>query len=128
MAAALARIVFGVLYAYGALVHVLNMTGLRGFDWANAPLKWQALDVIYLVVDLAVVALLVLRPRLGFLGVAAAALSQILLYTLFRSWILDVPEAYALGEAELSYLNLLVAVHVVSLGVVGWLSRKLDRA
>ena len=30
---------------YGALVHVLNMLSLTGFDWQSAPLKWQVLDV-----------------------------------------------------------------------------------
>ena len=49
------RIAGGVLwivsafYAYGALVHVLNIAGRSGFDWSRAPVKWQVLDVIYLV-------------------------------------------------------------------------------
>ena len=44
-----------LFYAYGAAVHVLNMASLTGFDWPNAPRKWQALDVVYLLLDIAVV-------------------------------------------------------------------------
>ena len=32
--------IVAAFYAYGALVHVLNMAGMTGFDWLEAPLKW----------------------------------------------------------------------------------------
>jgi hypothetical protein len=48
--------VVALFYLYGAAVHVFNILGLSGFDWRAAPLKWQALDVVYLVIDLVVAA------------------------------------------------------------------------
>ncbi|MFK7967540.1 MAG: hypothetical protein AB8C46_26565 [Burkholderiaceae bacterium] len=47
--------VIAAFYLYGAGVHVMNMLSLTGFEWQSAPLKWQVLDVVYLVIDLAVV-------------------------------------------------------------------------
>ena len=85
-------------YCYGALVHVLNMLSLTGFDWGMAPLKWQALDVFYLFLDLLVVVGLILRWKLGYLAFYAAALSQIFLYTLLREWIVDVPAEFTVSE------------------------------
>jgi hypothetical protein len=40
--------VIAAFYAYGALVHLMNMAGFSGFDWRTAPLKWQVLDIAYL--------------------------------------------------------------------------------
>lgn len=105
-------------YAYGALVHLMNMAGFSGFDWTSAPLKWQILDVVYLALDVVVVAGFVLGRRVGFVAFYAAAVSQILLYTLLRAWILDVPEAFARSPEEIAYLDLLVGFHVVTLALV----------
>jgi hypothetical protein len=33
-------------YAYGALVHILNIASMTGFSWPEAPLKWQILDIV----------------------------------------------------------------------------------
>ena len=78
-------ILWGVagFYAYGAVVHVMNMAGLNGFDWLRAPLKWQVLDVVYLILDVLVAVGLVLGWRAGYLAFFVAALSQIVLYTVF---------------------------------------------
>ena len=46
--------IVALFYAYGALVHILNILGLTGFEWLKAPLKWQVLDVVYLVLDVVV--------------------------------------------------------------------------
>ena len=78
-----------VAYLYGASVHVANMAGLTGFDWSQAPFKWQALDVVYLVLDVTVVIGLLFAPRLGLASFTVAAVSQIVLYTALRSWILN---------------------------------------
>ncbi len=118
--------VLACFYLYGAGVHAANMLSLTGFDWGAAPLKWQALDVVYLLVDLAVVILLFSGEKLGAVLLAAAAASQILLYTLGRDWILNVPPAFAPSAEQKSYLSALVGFHIVSLGLVGlalWLMR-----
>ena len=117
-------VLIALFYTYGALVHVLNMAGASGFDWRAAPIKWQALDVIYLVVDIAVAAGLLLRRVWAIWLFAAAGLSQILLYTVFRAWIVDVPEAFAVSTEQLTYLDGLVAFHLMTLaltaGLLAW--------
>lgn len=113
-------------YAYGAVVHVMNMVGLSGFDWSRAPLKWQVLDVVYLILDVVVAVGLVLGWRAGYVAFFAAALSQIVLYTVLRDWIIDVPEEFARSPEEVAYLNGLVWFHVVTIALVGiaiWLQR-----
>ncbi len=118
--------VVAAFYAYGAVVHVLNMAGFSGFDWVRAPLKWQVLDVVYLILDITVVIGLVLGWRAGYFAFFAAAVSQIVLYTLFRSWIIDVPEELARPPEEVRYLDTLVIFHVVTIALVClaiWLQR-----
>lgn len=107
-----------VCYAYGALMHVLNMLGLAGVDWLAAPLKWQVLDVVYLAIDLVVCVGLWRQFRLSVYAFYGAALSQIGLYTLLRSWITDVPEAFTLTPDQISDLTSLVIFHAICLLLV----------
>ena len=109
-----------LLFAYGAVVHGFNMAGASGFVWADAPLKWQALDVVYLLLDVAVAAGLLWRRNWGVVLWIAAAYSQIVLYTLFRSWVLDVPQAFARPGGEQA-LDGLLAFHFASLLIFGLL-------
>lgn len=105
-------------YAYGAFVHVANILGWNGFDWVTAPLKWQVLDIVYLVLDLLVAIGLILSWRIGYVAFFVAALSQVVLYTVLRNWIIDVPEAFARSPEEVQYLDSLVIFHVVTLCLV----------
>ena len=111
-------IVVALFYVYGASVHVMNMLSLTGFAWPDAPLKWQALDVIYLVLDLLVVVGLLREWRPGVAAFYIAALSQILLYTLGRQWVLDVPEPFTVTPEQAAYVTSLVWFHVVTLLLV----------
>jgi len=116
-----ASIVFWVVaafYAYGTLVHVLNILSLSGFNWYSAPRKWQALDVFYLLIDLLVVVGLILSWKVGFAAFYVASLSQILLYTVFRDWVLDVPAEFAVSDEQGDYLTSLVIFHCTTLIVV----------
>lgn len=106
--------VIAAFYAYGALVHVLNMLSLTGFDWPSAPLKWRVLDVSYLVLDLCVVIGLIKKSPIGIIAFYCAAISQIGLYTVFRPWVLDVPQSFQRSTEDLAYLNALVAFHLVT--------------
>ena len=107
--------VTAAFYAYGALVHILNMASVNGFDWPSAPLKWQVLDVVYLILDIVVAVGLVRMWRVSIAGFYLAALSQIALYTVGRPWVLDVPEAFRPDEQATAYLNSLVTFHLITL-------------
>ena len=110
--------IVALFYAYGAIVHVMNMLSLTGFDWRSAPVKWQALDVVYLVIDVVVVAGLLLSWKVGYVAFDLAALSQIVLYTALRSWIIDVPAEFAVSDEQQSYLTGLVVFHCVTIVLV----------
>ena len=112
------KYLLALAYLYGSSVHVANMMGLTGFTWSEAPFKWQSLDVAYLVLDLAVVAGIFLLPRFGLAAFVVAASSQIILYTVFRSWVLDVPAEFLPSPEQAGYLNQLVGFHVVTLLLV----------
>ena len=115
-------ILWGValFYAYGAIVHLMNIAGFSGFDWLRAPLKWQILDIVYLVLDIIVAAGLLLGWRSGLFAFYIAAISQIILYTAFRQWILDVPQEFVRSPQEISYLGGLVVFHVITLVLVSF--------
>ncbi len=110
--------IIALFYLYGAAVHMFNILGLSGFDWRAAPLKWQVLDIAYLVIDLLVVAGLILGWKAGFAAFYVAAISQIVLYTVFRDWIVDVPEEFSVSEEQRGYLTTLVVFHCVTIVLV----------
>ena len=110
-------LLIAVAYAYGALVHVLNMLSTMGFEWPNAPLKWQVLDVAYLVIDVAAMIGLIRKRAFGIIAFLIGSVSQILLYTVFRAWIIDVPLEFAPTVEQVSYLTTLVWFHVITLGI-----------
>lgn len=118
LAASIVIWVVAAFYCYGALVHVLNMFSLTGFDWGSAPLKWQVLDVSYLLLDLLVVVGLILSWKAGLVAFYLAAFSQILVYTLFREWIIDVPAEFAVSDEQRGYLTSLVIFHCITLVLV----------
>ncbi len=107
--------IVALFYLYGAAVHVMNILGLSGFDWSEAPFKWQLLDMIYLVLDIYVVTGFFLDWKSGYLAFYIAAFSQIVLYTIFRDWIIDVPADFALEQEQVGYLTTLVIFHCVTL-------------
>lgn len=110
--------VVALFYGYGALVHVLNLAGMTGFEWVAAPRKWQILDIVYLVVDLIVLTGLGLRMKFAVVIFYLAALSQIVLYTVLRDWITDVPEQFTVTPEQNDYLTILVGFHLSSLVMV----------
>ena len=120
-------LLIAVAYAYGALVHVLNMLSVTGFEWSNAPLKWQVLDVAYLIIDVAAVIGLIGKRAFGIIAFLIGAVSQILLYTLFRAWIIDVPVEFAPTPEQVTYLTTLVWFHIATLGIFAILLVRLWR-
>ena len=114
LAASIVIWIVALFYLYGAAVHLFNILGLSGFDWRAAPLKWQVLDIVYLIVDLLVVAGLILSWKIGFIAFYVAAISQIILYTALRDWIIDVPPEFSVSEEQRGYLTSLVVFHCVT--------------
>ncbi len=117
-----ARVIFWIIaafYAYGAVIHILNMASLTGFPWSDAPLKWRVLDIVYLALDVTVVIGLIRGSVLGVASFFCAAVSQIFLYTLFRTWVLDVPDAYRRSVEDIAYLDGLVIFHIVTCLAMG---------
>ncbi|MEM1429617.1 MAG: hypothetical protein AAGG09_09180 [Pseudomonadota bacterium] len=113
------RTSLAAFYGYGAAVHIANIMGWTGFNWALAPLKWQALDGFYLVLDVAVVAGLLAGRAWAVPALVFAATSQILLYTVFRAWILDVPADFVVAPPDVTYLYGLVVFHIACLAALG---------
>jgi hypothetical protein len=105
-------------YAYGAYEHIASIAGQHGYTWSEAPAKWQALDIVYLTLDIVVTVGFLLRWQIGVFAFFAVALSQILLYTLLRPWFIDVPVKFTPAPEHLGYLNMLVIFHVVSIVLV----------
>lgn len=105
-------------YAYGAYGHIANIAGMRGYTWAEAPLKWQLFDIIYLALDIIVIVGFLLRWRIGVIAFFAVAVSQVALYTVLRSWVVDVPVKFAPTPAHLSYLDLMVGLQLGAIVLV----------
>jgi len=106
--------IVAAFYAYGAAVHILNIASMTGFPWPDAPLKWQILDIVYLGLDIVVVVGLIRGSWIGVGAFFLAATSQIMLYTVFRDWVLDVPAAFQRSAEDIAYLDGLVGFHVLT--------------
>ena len=107
-----------LFYVYGASVHMMNIFSLTGYEWFNAPIKWQILDIVYLSLDLVVAIGFVAQWKISVVAFYLASISQIALYTLFHSWILDVAQDFAVSTEQVSSLNALVLFHIVTLILV----------
>jgi hypothetical protein len=77
---------------------------------------------VYLILDATVVVGLFLNWKIGYAAFYWAAVSQILLYTIFRNWIIDVPSefavTFAVTEDQRSYLTMFVIFHCVTLALM----------
>lgn len=92
------------LFAFGAYVHLSNIFGFRGQKWGGWPLHWQIADIVFLVLDLTVIAGVVLRHGIGVLAFLAATVVQILLYAF-------VPHRFAETPAQAKALRSLIYLH-----------------
>ena len=110
--------VVALFYGYGALVHVMNILGMGGFNWTDAPTRWQVLDVTYLILDAIVFVGFFFRAKVSLIAFYVAALSQIVLYTVLRSWVVDVPDEFQITPEQNQYLTTLVIFHVVTVILV----------
>lgn len=106
------------LYAYGAMIHVVNMSGLAGIEWSSTPLRWRLFDVVYLILDVVVVVGFVLRLTVGYVAFYIAAVSQILLYGIFGDWMLGGMDVPVISPEQMSNVTTLIVFHLVTLLLV----------
>ncbi|MCB1487168.1 MAG: hypothetical protein KDJ88_06895 [Bauldia sp.] len=101
-----------ICYGIFAFSHALNILGMGGFDWANAPLSWQLIDVLYLAADLAVVYGFVLLRPVGFVVFFIAVVSQLALY-----WAVSPADAGSASGGSL-FLAYFVPFHLATIVLV----------
>lgn len=65
-----------------------------------APLKWQLLANGFLLVDLPLAAASIAGRKIGLTAVYRAATCQIILYTMLRDRIIDVPREFAASDEQ----------------------------
>ena len=73
---------------------------------------------MYLLIDVIIVVGFLLRRMAGYVAFYVAAVSQIVLYTVLRAWIVDVPAEFAVSEEQQAYLTGLVVFHCVTMVLV----------
>ena len=70
------------------------------------------------MLDVIVAVGFVVRWPVAYAAFYVAATSQMVLYTVFRGWIIDVPSEYTVSPEQVSYLTALVIFHGVTLALV----------
>ncbi len=98
-------------YLYGETIHLMNILSLKGLNWLETQLKWKILDMTVAIGFF-------LNKKITYFAFYLAAISQIILYTLLRSWITDVPSSFTLSPEQISALSSLVIFHSVTLILV----------
>lgn len=112
--------ILALLYAFGACVHFGNLLGFGQVPFAEAPLSWQIGDIVYAVLDTAIVLGLWRRRLWGIICFFIAALSQLVLYISF-------PDLFAFTDEHYSALQGMVVFHLICLGIflgLVWIERR----
>ena len=107
--------VIAAFYVYGALVHAGNLLGFGPEIPENRKTVFTTLDVIFLVLDIAVVVGLWRRRTWGLVLFLTAAGAQLVMY-------LGFPDYFATSPEFRAQIRILVIFHVVtvSLMLVFW--------
>jgi hypothetical protein len=118
-------VLVSVFYAYGAFIHVGNLSVGFASEIRPLPPKWLVLETVYTCLSVLVAGGLLLRARLAVAAFFVTALSQIVLYTSLRDWVTDLPEPFRPGPAQIEGYARLVSFHLLSLPLVAlalWLA------
>jgi len=122
--------VIAVCYGYFALVHLLNIADVSGFNWYALPLPWQIVELFYLAVDILVVYGFVLLRPVGFIAFFVAAISQFVLFAVVNPGNLASPESASVSPRPPGYLEYLAIFHGTTIALVllamllGWIARR----
>lgn len=113
-------------HAAAGFVHGVSMVGLWGPPWGDAPLPWRVLDVLLLSLDLAVFPWLVLRLPWAVGAFFLAAVAQLVLFTLFRDWLLTMPQPFTPAAAiQGKHLDAVALFYGLSVPLGAWALRHL---
>ena len=105
------RRLVAAFYAYGALVHAANLAGLGPPVPVDRAATFTVLDVVFLVVDTAIVIGLWTGRNWGLALFFLAAGAQLVMYTAFGAY-------FAFDEASRAAITQLVVFHLVSSAVM----------
>lgn len=75
--------VVAVFYIFGGGVHYANLLGFGELTWADVPLSWKIVDLVYAPLDTLVVIGLWLREPWGIVSLFVAMVSQCVVYAGF---------------------------------------------
>jgi hypothetical protein len=103
------------LFAYDAYGHIASIAGMHGYSWLEAPVKWRLMDVFFLTLDIIAITGLILRWSIGLVAGFVSATCQLLLFTVFRSWVVDVPVNFAEANDRSAYLDLMVGLYLAAI-------------
>jgi len=106
--------ILALIFTYSCLVHVANIAGFGEKPWLETPLTWQIGDVVYGILDFAVVIGLWQGKAWGIVCFLVAILSQFFIYTVFLDAFTLTPEhrqtIYSLLGTEAILLLVFVAL------------------
>lgn len=108
-----------LIFAYGASVHVGNMTGLGELPLAQQPLAWRMGDIFFAGLDLAAVVGLWQQKTWGIACYLVGTATQFLIYTLFIDVFAFTPEDHTTIYGLLGTEALLFTVFLIL-----WLAKK----
>ncbi len=104
--------VLACILAYGALVHIGNITGWSRRPWMETPVLWRVMDIVLLIFNITVGITLWLRIPWAVIAFVVGIVGlQLIPYTLFRERFIEAPE-------QAQALNGLVGTHLVLLTVL----------
>lgn len=104
--------VIALILAYGAAIHIANISGLTGISWLATPHLWQVMDILLLAFNLVTAIALWLGVAWSiWLLVGGILTLQILPYTLWRSHFVLKPE-------DAQTLNSLLGTEILMLSIL----------
>ncbi len=111
IALSIARGLIALAYTFGAAVHVANLAGFGPTPPAGKNRVFAALDIVYLVLNVAVIAGMIAGAPWGYVAFFVAAGSQVVLYVGFTDY-------FAADADQRGQLRGLVRFHVATAAVM----------
>lgn len=99
------------ILGFGALVHVGNVAGLNGQQWASTPLLWRVMDIVLLFFNGVIGVGLWLKQPWAIMGFVAGIVAfQLVPYTVFRQHFIQTAEHAATLNGMVIFWIVVLAV------------------